>query len=1318
MRTENDEKSTNKEDTADKKQFRQQMKQQWKPIGFKFFNVRCSLLCLLILWSIPIILLMILGIIFISHTVFLVIVIFTSISFISVIFGIYGICSFRTKYVLMFGIFSFIPTISFIVLLFVGLHYGGLDSIGGLAASLAFPTVFSVLISILTFILYKKMKNFVPSDDWEESPKSRKRTVRKICGYCCVCFYCVAFIIIPTYLIPWEDVTTTDESPETYKCNHGEIYYGTHCVIIDSVDFQPINNISVDPFGRVEISVNVQLSSNTTINVSDINFIWDIQEEEKWLHIVGTFINNEQQAKNQYKATVIVNSIRTLKSGYCYDNDIASSHIFQPGNNYKLRLKTSIQNMSIGNISDPFIFTISTKTLPSHGNCLINNSENLTALDPFYLDCTGWNDVNSSLITYNALIGSTLISSDGFVIDSSELTGIIPVGLSLITVLIKNEDNGVTCFDINNEFKVSDNVIDSIETIIGNSTSTINSTDTISLFSVVNYLYNTSNLNKSKATDLTTNLVENVFENSMLFDENQTDYIYVPEYIVSETATFVTLTSNPHIVDSQVVNKLTNHIPNILNATQQNTNNFVESNSIAIVVLDLINNLETSLTTANITDTQFNKLAQNLADYDTKTASIALTHSLPGDIYLYEKVETNTDGSISFRKRVSARKFDINVHKNQLECGSFSENVVFSPQMMKQQNINGLFDCSVSSSTRNIFKSKNKSTSGVVTVRIFNTESDQDISNSPTNSSTNSPSNYYYIHIDVSEDNISLFENEWKLGNSIQIPSCAFWNTSMEKWDNTGCYLYDYNKTNGSIVCACNHLTSFSSFAEEWIIPEVNQPIKPWNMNPKHLIKYPIVWLTFVIILFIFIIIGYLNPASRKGSENRSFLAYEDIIYKDVRLKKIKDDLVGQQLDYISSLLPNQDKAGHGIKTISNGHKKQICKLHWKLFLIDLRNDHTLLSLFQRASGTNYSTRQRLGCFFMFLSTLMVATAIFYGVEQGNMTKRYIASFLSSLLSTTPVLIVKQLFFNSKPKIIPSEVEEDFSDFEDNDDDDDNVNENENDIDIEEGTKYAKLKTTATGRGSALQNIRMTKSYANAIDTIAQHKRKTSIKTLNTALLTAEKEQSRKHKFLLVEHVRHTLLNSVYPLPYKFKKLAWIMIIIWSVACAILAILYGLQFDLEFENTSNTNTFVPLKERLKDELRENKYKTYAWLISLFTSLLTSMILWQPLTVYITSWIKLVQFTYNLSMGLGPPKLIALFKKCCGCNNELDELKSLNKQISNALQLNSTGDDNEQIVSVVAHINRPLDLLGFLGNDSLFLEKINTSNKERNENEKK
>eukprot|EP01084_Bolivina_argentea_P226873 383163_1 len=156
---------------------------------------------------------------------------------------------------------------------------------------------------------------------------------------------------------------------------------------------------------------------------------------------------------------------------------------------------------------------------------------------------------------------------------------------------------------------------------------------------------------------------------------------------------------------------------------------------------------------------------------------------------------------------------------------------------------------------------------------------------------------------------------------------------------------------------------------------------------------------------------------------------------------------------------------------MAHKNKCKMCKLHWNLFTIDLRNDHTLLSVFQRTAGTNFSTRQRLACFFMYLSTIIVVSATFYGVENGHILGDISASFLMSLFGTAPVLIVKILFYYSKPSIIKSTTIEDLDAY--------GEQEEEEDVDgfIEET------------RGKKIGQLKMSNTMANALNIIEKQKK-------------------------------------------------------------------------------------------------------------------------------------------------------------------------------------------------------------------------------------
>ena len=159
------------------------------------------------------------------------------------------------------------------------------------------------------------------------------------------------------------------------------------------------------------------------------------------------------------------------------------------------------------------------------------------------------------------------------------------------------------------------------------------------------------------------------------------------------------------------------------------------------------------------------------------------------------------------------------------------------------------------------------------------------------------------------------------------------------------------------------------------------------------------------------------------------------------------------------------------------------------------------------------------------------------------------ASFLISLFSTAPVLIVKQLYYNSKPKIEQSSTEEILVD-----DDSENENEDEDDDALDGGT--------STKRGAQLAQLRMSTTLTDALSVVQKNKMNTTIRQVNIALRRAQKNKSRTEKIALAESVRHTLYDSMYPLPRWGKKVAWTILILWSFACALIAVAYGIQFDL------------------------------------------------------------------------------------------------------------------------------------------------------------
>ena len=112
----------------------------------------------------------------------------------------------------------------------------------------------------------------------------------------------------------------------------------------------------------------------------------------------------------------------------------------------------------------------------------------------------------------------------------------------------------------------------------------------------------------------------------------------------------------------------------------------------------------------------------------------------------------------------------------------------------------------------------------------------------------------------------------------------------------------------------------------------------------------------------------------------------------------------------------------------------------------------------------------------------------------------------------------------------------------------------------------------------------------------------------------------------------------------------------------------------------------------------------SWLLSILMSLLTSLLLWQPLMVYVVTWVKVWLFTWNLKMKLGPSNVLALCRRCsCGLpqtDAESDVQLADDGWMSRWMDTRATDSHSagrkRTDTLVVAHGNRPFDVISFLG----------------------
>eukprot|EP01084_Bolivina_argentea_P179469 310122_1 len=244
-----------------------------------------------------------------------------------------------------------------------------------------------------------------------------------------------------------------------------------------------------------------------------------------------------------------------------------------------------------------------------------------------------------------------------------------------------------------------------------------------------------------------------------------------------------------------------------------------------------------------------------------------------------------------------------------------------------------------------------------------------------------------------------------------------------------------------------------------------------------------------------------------------------------------------------------------------------------------------------------------------------------------------------------------------------------------------------------------------------------------------QKKSNTKQKTIYEAIKAMKASDSMVHRIKLVDTIRTTLFKQTFPLPQYMRGIGWICLCLWTLMCIILSIVYGISFDLQYDtkpidnfieigyNDTCTmeynsklqivNELTPLyinnlqNKRDEDQFPGSTTNSQSFLMNISLSILLSMLLWQPLMIYITTWLKIWAFSYNFKLKNGPNNLFKLFKRCCGCDKKY-------KSYLNHEEFEIKNEGNESILNKQ---HRPLDVIGFFSNDQLFLK----SEQEYNDN---
>ena len=174
-----------------------------------------------------------------------------------------------------------------------------------------------------------------------------------------------------------------------------------------------------DPYGRFEILIDLTVFDFDfifgRIEQCQYCFTWqyNINNGSQWIDI--DHINNNDISLSitrnilpsnsygiyQYTIKLIIQSIRRDKSGNCINNQDIINTIFLPNNYYQLRLKFLKINEQYRLSLESDSLTVKTNILPSGGECIIQDLDNLQPLDVYNLFCDYW--LNQEYLEFNAL---------------------------------------------------------------------------------------------------------------------------------------------------------------------------------------------------------------------------------------------------------------------------------------------------------------------------------------------------------------------------------------------------------------------------------------------------------------------------------------------------------------------------------------------------------------------------------------------------------------------------------------------------------------------------------------------------------------------------------------------------------------------------------------------------------------------------------------------------------------------------------------------------------------------------------------------------
>ena len=408
-----------------------------------------------------------------------------------------------------------------------------------------------------------------------------------------------------------------------------------------------------DPYGKLILEQTIIIYGNSIleIDVNSIEWVYfdpqnspiTIDETIYDVTILNSLLaQNIEQGTTTFKSILTINSLRTLTSNLCPDTSKPQFFVV-PGNAYGFATKIT-SNANQIRISE-FQY-IQSRIPPYNGNCYIDDPTNKVLFDPFSIICDNW--IGNGL-EYTYLAGNVLINS---------LQGIVSTNEQEYTVIIRDENNIVSCFDIppqrfpslselvNNNIITVDEVKLKLDNVTNN-VALIDDPSTVKLiFDVINELYmnDTSELEYVSTTlvDTTKNIVSSAMNISLKTYNSTQD---IKDQISKELGLLSELTTNNEIINAQAMsslvieeymNNLVDQIEDLIIAGQISE----ELEDVALLSLFVTTNIDSAFEIDTLSSfsnsTELNNLQEAVGALYSILTSVALTNQPIGSRFEYK----------------------------------------------------------------------------------------------------------------------------------------------------------------------------------------------------------------------------------------------------------------------------------------------------------------------------------------------------------------------------------------------------------------------------------------------------------------------------------------------------------------------------------------------------------------------------------------------------------------------------------------------------------------------------------------------------------